>query len=186
MPVLLRIKDPGQLPNFFQSNISDCHIIGAGFGDIASERAKIRLETLSCVLLNGDILEVAITGYVAGEDGKNGMRGRVVPRTGSLIAKSLLAGTLSGIGGAVGQQFQNLSTSPLGSVTTIDPNRVAQAGLAEGTQSALEKLADFYLARANEIYPVIEIEANRIGEIILTSKVDLGGQILNNTRQFSR
>jgi len=186
LPVLLRIKDDGQLPNFFRSNISDCHLIGAGYGDIASERAKIRLETLSCVLKNGDILEVPVSGFIAGEDGKNGMRGRVVPRTGSLIAKSLLAGTLGGIGGAVGEQYNQISTSPLGSVTTLDPNKIAQAGLAQGSQNALEKLADFYLARANEIYPVIEIEANRIGEIILTSKVDLGGTILNNTRRYSR
>lgn len=183
VPVLLRIKDAGQLPNYFNSDVDNCHVTGAGYGDISSERANVRLELLTCVLVNGDIIEEKIAGYVTGEDGKAGLRGRLVSKQGSLIAKSLLAGIASGMGNSISQQYQQVSTSALGNVTSFDPNRVVENGLATGTSNALEKIADFYIARATETYPIIEVDANRIGEIILTGGTELGKNLIDNTRE---
>jgi len=182
VPVLLRMMDDGQLPNYFNSDVQDCHIVGAAWGEISSERAHIRLETLSCVLLNGDIIEVPVKGYVAGEDGKAGLRGRLVEKQGSLLAKSLLAGVASGMGNSLTQQYQQTSTSALGTVTTIDPNKVVEAGLTEGASTALDRLAEYYIDRANEMYPIIEVDANRIGEVVLTGGSDLGRILIGNTR----
>lgn len=182
VPCLLRVMDTGQLPNYFHSGIKNCHVTGAAWGEISSERVHIRTETLSCVLTNGDIVEEKVSGYVAGEDGKAGLRGKVVNKQGALIAKTLLAGTLSGMGQSISQQYQQVSRSPLGSVTTVDPDKVFQSGLATGTSNALEKVADFYIARANETYPIIEIDANRIGEIILTGGTELDKNLIGNTR----
>ena len=183
VPVLLRLMDAGQLPNFWNSDVDNCHVTGAAHGDISSERAHIRLETLTCVLVNGDIIEERVQGYVAGEDGKAGLRGRLVSKQGSMIAKSLLAGIASGMGSSISQQYQQVSTSALGNVTTIDPNKTVQAGLATGTGNALEKIADYYIARANEMYPIIEVDANRIGEIILLGGTEFGKNLIGNTRE---
>lgn len=183
VPVLLRVMDAGQLPNFWNSDIDNCHVTGAAHGDISSERAHIRLENMTCVLVNGEVIEEPIKGYVAGEDGKAGLRGRLVSKQGSLIAKSLLAGVASGIGSSISQQYQQVSTSALGNVTTIDPNKALESGLATGTSNALEKIADFYIARANETYPIIEVDANRIGEIILLGGTDFGKDLIGNTRE---
>ncbi|MCG6418409.1 hypothetical protein K6U51_10210, partial [Vibrio fluvialis] len=98
-------------------------------------------------------------------------------------AKSLLAGVASGIGSSISQQYQQVSTSALGNVTTIDPNKALESGLATGTSNALEKIADFYIARANETYPIIEVDANRIGEIILLGGTDFGKDLIGNTRE---
>jgi len=184
VPVLLRVMDAGQLPNFWNSDVASCHVTGAAHGDISSERAHIRLEILSCVLINGDVIEEAIKGYVAGEDGKAGLRGRLVSKQGSLIAKSLLSGVASGMGNSISQQYQQVSTSAFGNVKTIDPNKTLDAGLAAGAGNALEKIADFYIARANEMYPIIEIDANRIGEIILLDGTDFGTNLIGNKREY--
>ena len=181
MPVLIRIKHPGQLPNYFHSKITDCHITGAGYGDLAAERAYIRLEMLSCVLVNGDIVEVPVSGYLTGEDGKAGLRGRVVGKQGSLLAKAALAGIFSGIGNAVAQTHQSISQTALGNVTTYDSKKIGQAGLALGTSTAMNRIADFYIARANETYPVIEIDAHRIGEVIFTKGIELGLDFLGKS-----
>lgn len=183
MPVLLRLMDNGKAPNFWESGIDNCHVTGAAYGEISSERVHIRPEKISCVLINGDIIEEKITGYVTGEDGKAGMRGRLVERQGALLAKTLFAGIASGTANSINQQYQQVSTSPLGQVATIDPNRVAEAGLSSGASSALNKLADYYLERANEMYPIIEIDANRIGELVINSGVDMGRQFIGQTRQ---
>lgn len=183
IPVLLRVMTDGTLPNFFHSNVSSCHVVASAHGEISSERAHIQLERISCVLLNGNTIETQVKGYITGEDGKAGMRGRLVSKQGSLIARSLLAGLASGFGRTLQQQSQQLATSPLGAVATVDPNRVLQAGAGAGISTALEKIADYYIQRANEIYPIIEIAANREGEAILQEGVSLDQPILHNTRE---
>lgn len=183
IPVLLRVMTDGILPNLFNSNVSSCHIVASSWGDISSERANIQLNTLSCVLLDGNIIEVPVKGYVAGEDGKAGLRGRLVSKQGALVARSLFAGLASGFGRTLQQQSQQLATSPLGAVATVNPDQVLQAGTGAGLSSALERIAEYYLERANQIYPIIEIAANREGEAILQEGVSLNHIILDNTRQ---
>ena len=63
-------------------DIARCHVTGAGYGQLASERAHVRLERIACVLRSGDVIDTKIKGYVAGEDGKTGIRGRLVSKTG--------------------------------------------------------------------------------------------------------
>jgi len=183
IPVLLRVMNDGTLPNFFRSNVSSCHIVAAAHGSISSERAHILLTKLSCVLLNGDIIETDLNGYVAGEDGKAGLRGRLVSKQGTLIARSLLSGLASGFGRTLQQQSQQVATSPLGAVATVNPNQVLQSGAGAGVSNALEKVADYYLQRANELYPIIEVAANRAGEAILIDGTPLTQPILHNTRE---
>ena len=175
-PVLLRLEDHGILPNRFRSHVRECHITAAAYGDLPSERTYFRTERLSCVMEDGRILERKITAYVAGEDGKTGLRGRVVEKRGQYIAKTLLAGTLGGLGTALAQSVTQISTSPLGSVQTLNPEDIGKYGLASGVGTSLQKLADWYLARADELYPVIEIDAGRTIDVVLLVglKLDAG------------
>ena len=50
------------------------------------------------IFKDGSIIDGPISAYVVGEDGKNGLRGRVVSKQGSAIARSIFAGTISGLG----------------------------------------------------------------------------------------
>lgn len=172
-PVLLELLDTASLPNRYRSRVKECRVVAAGFGRISDERAYLRLERLSCVLRGGEILDVPIKGYVSGEDGKNGMRGRLISKQGAMIAQALLAGTAGGIGQAISQSYSNVLTSPSGAVTTIDPNKTMQFGVASGFGTALEKISDWYLKRADETYPIIEIDAGRVVEIVLTEGAEL-------------
>ena len=67
-------------------------MIGAGYGDISAERAYIRTENLSCVRHDGRTLEVKIHGSIFGEDGKVGVRGRLVSKQGRDPRNALIAG----------------------------------------------------------------------------------------------
>ena len=84
-PVLIRLSDNSVLPNRFRGEYRDCFVIAAGYGDISSERAYLRTENLSCVRPDGATLEVKIQGSVYGEDGKVGMRGRLVTKQGQTL-----------------------------------------------------------------------------------------------------
>ncbi|HHQ41255.1 MAG TPA: conjugal transfer protein TraB, partial [Chromatiales bacterium] len=154
-PVLLRLTDDGTLPNRFRSRVRECFVIAAGHGDLPSERAYLRTERLSCIARDGRVLETAVKGFVTGEDGKAGLRGRLVEKRGALIAKTLLAGTLSGIGRAVSQSALTLSTSALGAVASVEPQtgKILRHGVGQGVGNALDRLARWYLERAEELYP---------------------------------
>lgn len=182
LPVVMRVKSFAHLPNYYKANLKECFITGNAFGDLASERAYIRTSKMSCVLRNGNVLELEVKGHLNGEDGSFGMRGKVVSKQGAMIAKSFFSGLFAGLGNSIAQQSQTLTTTPVGAVTSVDPSKALQAGLSSGATTSLNKIAEFYLQQANQIFPIIEISAERIGEIYLMEGVDFGGiQVADNS-----
>ncbi len=179
-PVLLELIDNGNLPNRYRHRVKQCRVIGSGTGNISDERAYIRLERLTCVLKNGDIISEVATGTITGEDGKNGLRGNLVTKQGQLIANAFWAGSLSNIGGAIAQSYTSVATSATGTVSTLDPNKVLESGVASGVGGTMEKIADWYFKRAEETYPIIEISAGRIVNLFLTEDLALNTNLLSN------
>jgi len=176
-PVLMRLMDNAVLPNQFRSKVKECFVVGAGYGDVSSERAYIRTESLSCITRDGTAIDVPVKGYVAGEDGKAGMRGRLVSKQGQILANALLAGVASGIGQAFTQSSTTMSISPLGTTSTVDPGKQLGAGVSTGVGKALDRLAQYYITLAEKVFPVIEIDAGRTVDIVLTQGIALPGPL---------
>ncbi|WP_445369093.1 TraB/VirB10 family protein [Methylomonas sp. BW4-1] len=168
MPVLFRIKKEAILPNRFHADVRECFLLAAGFGDLSAERAYFRGETFSCVRQDGGVIEVPMNAYATGEDGKNGVRGRVVSKQGALLAQSMMAGFLRGFSDAFGRnQIPMLMTGGLGALSGTTPFQSAfssqsmEGGALKGAGYAMERLSHFYMDMAEEIYPVIEVDATR-------------------------
>jgi conjugal transfer pilus assembly protein TraB len=172
-PVLLRLVDLGVIPNKVRKDIRDCHVIAAGYGDISSERAYVRTERLSCTLVNGDVFEEKIEAYIAGEDGKDGLRGTVVRREGDLIFNSFLAGTIAGVGKGMSQSFGTTSVSPLGSTKTLNGQDVLKSGLYGGAGEGGDQLQKYFIQRAEQMHPIIQISAGREVTIVFLKGVEL-------------
>lgn len=167
LPVFFHLADLAWLPNHFRANVRDCMITAAGYGDLSSERAYFRLEKLSCIRIDGQVLEQNVSGTVYGEDGKAGMRGRLVSKQGQMLANALLAGVVSGIGRGVVYQTSTTGVTALGTtVTQADSGKEFQSGIAQGVNGAMDRLAQYYIALADRTFPVIEIDAQR--------EIDLG------------
>jgi conjugal transfer pilus assembly protein TraB len=158
-------------------DIKDCRIVAATWGDLSSERMMGRTETLACVI-NGEAVEMAIKGQVIGEDGKAGVRGRLVTKQGQLLANALFAGALSGIGKAFQSSATITSTGGGGITQTIDPDKIGQAAIGGGVGSAGQQLAQYYLKAADKLYPVIETDGGRTVEILITKGAVYSGKAL--------
>ena len=167
-PVLLRLVDHAQLPNQFRLKAKDCLIVGSGYGDLSSERAYIRTESLSCVSPSGEALDLPIKGYVAGEDGKAGVMGRLITKQGQVLANALIAGIGSGLGQAFQQSASTTSISPLGSTSSVKQGEEFKAGISSGVGKAMDRLAQYYIALAEKLYPVVEVDAGRMVEVVIT------------------
>lgn len=177
LPVAFHVLDVANLANRHRLDIKDCRVVAATWGDLSSERMMGRTETLACVI-NGEAVEMAIKGQVIGEDGKAGVRGRLVTKQGQLLANALFAGALSGIGKAFQQGAAITSTGGGGVTQTIDPDKIGQAAIGGGVGSAGQQLAQYYLKAADKLYPVIETDGGRTVEILITKGAVYTGKSL--------
>ena len=175
VPVLLRLADLSVLPNGYRAQVKDCLVIGEGFGDHSAERAYIRATLLSCVMRDGQVLEVPIKGSVFGEDGMNGMMGKLITKQGAILGNALLSGIAAGIGQGVSQASQVTTTTALGTVSSgaSDTNSILRQGFGTGVGRALDRLAQYYINLAERTFPVIEVLPGRVVDVVIQQGVSL-------------
>jgi conjugal transfer pilus assembly protein TraB len=145
VPVLIRIKTPAVLPNSVKANLKGCFVIADGKGNLSTERAELVLVSLSCLDRKGQaVVDQKIKGFVVDEDGKIGLRGKVVSKMGSLIARSMIAGFFGGTGDAIKASATTTAISPLGSTQVIDAKNIGIAGAGAGLSNAFKEIEKFY------------------------------------------
>lgn len=169
VPVFLEVTDLANLPNGFKANVKRCYIVATGWGDVSSERAYLRTTAISCINKQGQTIESPIVGHVFGEDGKNGVRGRLLSKQGQILANALMSGVASGIGQAFAGNAQTVSVSPLGSTTTqgTSPKDILNSSLGLGAGKAMDRLANYYITLAEKTFPVIEVDAGRFVDVAI-------------------
>ncbi|KAA1053859.1 TrbI/VirB10 family protein [Azospirillum argentinense] len=176
-PALLRIKHDAILPNRWKADVKECFLLAAGFGDLSSERAYLRGEVISCVTKQGKVLEANFPAYAVGEDGKAGVRGRLVSKQGQVIGRALMAGFLDGVSKAFDvKPVPVLATSNTGKTQYADVfagEQSLRSAAFGGASSALDKIAQFYLDMAGNIFPIIEVDAGRKIDLIATRGISL-------------
>ena len=188
-PVLLRVADEAQLPNLAKLDLKECLVLAAGYGEISSERALLRTERMSCQRPDKTFFDSVIHGFIVGEDGRAGVRGKLVTKQGQILQRSLLAGIGSGFSDifrsryadqiqANNNAFANQATN--NTTNTIDISEYqttfgdyATSAFASGASNALGRLADYYMRLADRTHPIIEIGAGRTVDIVLQEGVDL-------------
>jgi conjugal transfer pilus assembly protein TraB len=171
IPVKLRLLDDAHLPGGITVKLKGCLIGASAYGDISSERVYMRLENLTKVNHKGQAIETEVTGYVSGEDGRFGMRGVVVDRSAKILKPALGSGILSGIA----QTLQSACTRP--PQETINAYTVGTdfaQNTAAGTSDAFSMLASYYIRRAEQVQPVLQINAGRIVDVTFTQGFSMG------------
>lgn len=176
VPVLMKVETDATLPNAWQSGLRDCHATGSATGSLSSERVLIRLDRLACVSEKGEMLDLRVQGYAAGPDGKVGVRGRIVSRSGQAIAAAMTTGLMEGFGRSVSLSSQTVSTSLSTGVQTKDYSRAWAAGLGEGFSNAIGRIADYYLKLANQILPVLEVDSGIQVSLVISQGVMLSAK----------
>ncbi len=173
-PVLLRIRDLAVLPNRIKANLKGCFVIAHGYGKLSKERVMLRLVTLSCLAKDGQaVIDQPIKGFVADEDGKNGLRGNVVSRMGASVAYATLAGFAGGAGDAFTTASTTTTTSPLGATGIIAPKDLGKAAIGGGLSGGSKEIQRLFLDLARQATPIIEIGATKTVTLIITEGVEL-------------
>lgn len=173
LPVLLQAEGNILIANNDQESVENCFFIGSAKGNMNSQTADIRLNRISCSLAGGTKkIEGAISGWVIGENGIPGVPGELLHRNGAWLAKTFVAGFL--------ETFSNTLTAAAGRKNNVDVGQNLQDGLissgAQSTSDVFNKIGDYYLKMAEQIFPIIEVKPGRTVDILLK-----GGETLTVT-----
>ena len=172
MPVLLQVEDTAFLPNNWRSDVKDCRVTGSASGDLSTERVQVRLDRLSCAGPNGEALDVRVYGYAVGADGRVGVKGKLVTKSGQAIANALKLSLLSGFGKAVSLSAEEVQTSITGTQTHTYEN-AWKAGLGQGLSGGMDRLVAYYLKLADKVMPVLEMNPGQRVDIVFSQGVHL-------------
>lgn len=163
VPVLMRIKKEAIMPNYAWADVKECHLLGSAYGELSSERVNIRGEVVSCILADNSAIEGQVKFFVTGEDGKNGVRGTLVSRSGRVLASAAGAALAQGILSSF--QDQSAGSVFLGGASA---GGGAEGGAISGASEGFDLLTEYYLDLAEQTFPVIEIPNGRWVDVVLT------------------
>lgn len=170
VPVLIRVKKEAILASRYRADVRECFILASGSGDLPSERAYLRAESVSCITRDKQVVDMKMQGYVVDSDGKAGLRGRLVSKQGSALAKGIIAAFAEGVSKAfAGQDRVDFADN-----TDINWSQATQSGAVMGASSSLDRVAKYYLDLADTLHPILEIDAGRPITLILIKGQELG------------
>ena len=123
------------------------------------------LEKLSCAEPGRPIIDKAVTGW-AFFGGKVGIKGQPLMRDSKIMQWAGVSGAMSGVAAAAQYSRSVQSISPLGSATTVPSNNIAPYAAYGGASKAAEQLSDYYVKRAEQYHPVIQVGAGNFVTIV--------------------
>ena len=169
--MLIRLSDNSVLPNRFRGEYRDCFVIAPATATSAPSAPTCAPRTCRCVRADGMALEVKIQGSVYGEDGKVGMRGRLVTKQGQMLANALLAGVVSGIGQGLAISSTTYSTSAPALSPRLPAPMPSSPGWAPASARRWTGWRQYYIKLAENTFPVIEVDAGREIDVVITKGV---------------
>ncbi|KZC30039.1 MULTISPECIES: TrbI/VirB10 family protein [unclassified Rhodanobacter] len=170
LPMLFRVKASAVLPNRYRADVRECFVVASGHGDLASERAYLRSTTISCVRADKKVIDVPVEMVAIGPDGKAGIRGRLVSKQGQVIAKAAAAGVMQ----SIGQAFSGSNYRMNFGADNVDYGTALQQGAGGGVGSAFDRIAKYYLDMADQMFPVVEVDAGQKVTFMLVKGAQMG------------
>lgn len=162
-PVTFRLQGKVQMPNNKEFDMDGCFVVGEIWGDISSERGEVRTKSVSCNLKNGKDVDMAFNGHVSYQ-GKGGIKGKPVMRNGQIVANAGAAGLLSGFGEGI--KSAATPSVGLGATADVGASDVLKQGLGGGASKAAETLSQYWIKRAEQYHPVIDIGAGNLVTVV--------------------
>ncbi len=163
--MLFKLLDVGTLPNGQRSKLRGCRVSANTYGDISSERAFATLYRLSCAHPGQPIIDKEVAGWVF-YNGKVGIKGQPLMRDNKVMTWAGISGALSGVAQAAqyAQSMQQLS--PIGATSVVPSGNIAPFAAYGGASKAADQLSEYYVKRAEQYHPVIQVGAGNIVTIV--------------------
>lgn len=163
--MLFKFLDDGTLPNGQRSRLKGCRVSANSYGDISSERAFATLYRLSCAHPGQPIIDKEVTGWVF-FNGKVGIKGRPLMRDNKVMTWAGVSGALSGIASAAQYAQSTQFIGPYGGSSMIASSQIAPFAAYGGASKAADTLSAYYVKRAEQYHPVIQVGSGNVVTIV--------------------
>ena len=178
VPTLVRVSSSAILPSRYKADVRDCFLVSGCVGNLSTESADCRLVSLSCLSRSGQaVIDQPVKGYLVDQSsGFIGLRGQVVARLGSLLARSMVAGLFGGAGEYLESSTMTSMVSPLGEtigVPNFDPQSLAQGAIGKGIAQATKELQSFYMRLVDATLPTIQVGVGKKCTAVISEGVEL-------------
>ncbi|HHS8465259.1 TPA: TrbI/VirB10 family protein [Legionella pneumophila] len=163
--MLFKFLEDGTLPNGQRSRLRGCRVSANSYGDISSERAYGTLYRLSCAHPGQPIIDKEVTGWVF-FNGKVGIKGKPLMRDNKVMTWAGVSGALSGIASAAQYAQSVQAIGPYGATSVVPSSQIAPFAAYGGASKAADTLSQYYIKRAEQYHPVIQVGSGNIVTIV--------------------
>jgi conjugal transfer pilus assembly protein TraB len=163
--MLFKFLEEGTLPNGQYSSLRGCRVSANSYGDISSERAFATLYHLSCAHPGKPIIDKEVTGWVF-FNGKVGIKGNPLMRDNKVMAWAGISGALSGIASAAQYAQSTQAIGPYGATSVVPSSQIAPYAAYGGASKAADTLSQYYVKRAEQYHPVIQVGSGNVVTIV--------------------
>ena len=182
LPVLLRLDAALIGPNRTRLRLPAALLVGKAIGDANSRRATVQIDTVSIATASGRIHEAKANGWLADDDGLQGLQGTYVWRADEIVALATATGALSAGADALASNELTATVTPLGGSTatvTGDPARLAGYRALGGAAS---RLSEIIAERLKEIVPAIHVPNGKKVTVAFVTGVTIEGLEIEEVR----
>ncbi len=163
--MLFKFLEDGTLPNGQRSRLRGCRVSANSYGDISSERAFATLYRLSCAHPGEPIIDKEVTGWVF-FNGKVGIKGKPLMRDNKVMTWAGVSGALSGIASAAQYAQSVQAIGPYGATSVVPSSQIAPFAAYGGASKAADTLSQYYVKRAEQYHPVIQVGSGNVVTIV--------------------
>lgn len=163
--MLFKFLEDGTLPNGQHSRLSGCRVSGNAYGDISSERAFATLYKISCAHPGEPIIDKEVTGWVF-FNGKVGVKGVPLMRDNKIMQWAGISGALAGVASAAQYAQSVQSISSFGAASVVPQANIAPYAAYGGASKAADVLSQYYVKRAEQYHPVIQVGSGNVVTIV--------------------
>lgn len=163
--MLFKFLEDGTLPNGQRSRLRGCRVSANTYGDISSERAFATLYRLSCAHPGEPIIDKEITGWVF-YNGKVGIKGKPLMRDSKVMTWAGVSGALSGIAQAAQYAQSVQQFGAYGATSLVPSSNIGPFAAYGGASKAADKLSEYYVKRAEQYHPVIQVGSGNVVTVV--------------------
>jgi hypothetical protein len=170
-PVVFKLQGPITGPDGSSLDLGEGRIVAAAIGSETDGRVVYRLTDLSFRNPDGRRSIVKVDGWVLGEDGIRGMKGKLIDKLGQLIASTAGYSFVAALGERLDDKSNQLDIEDSESVT-IDSGDLDVA-TASALTDASNRLGQLLVDKYEKLVPVVEVKAGRDGAAVFAKPAEV-------------
>jgi len=158
-PVVFKLNGSITGPDGSALDVGNARLIAAAQGSEADGRVLFRLQELSLRHTDGRRSVVQVDGWIVGEDGIRGMKGKLIDKLGRLILATMGVSFTAALGGRIDDKAAGLDIEDSEGVTILSED--LEFAYSSALTDASNRLGQILLDRYEKLVPVVEVLSGR-------------------------